>query len=223
VAAERAEIVRGTACSPAGTTVVLLNLRDQDGLPSGACSGSVIAPRAVLTAAHCLAGETGAVRVYPGTGDVIDAISFHIHPRYREDDSSSPDVGVVLTGQDVPRPTVPLLWSRDAAVGEQAVIAGWGKDEFGRGTTLRAATTVVAAVFTNFIETRVDAAGSGVCSGDSGGPILLSEAGVWAIAGVTSAGSFGGSCIEGSNYFTNVRHPDVRSFIAGLVPGLVAK
>src|SRR5262249_18446409 len=66
-------ILNGTACSPANSSVVLVNMRDKDGTPTGACSGTVIASRAVLTAAHCLVGDTAAVRIFPGTGDEIPA------------------------------------------------------------------------------------------------------------------------------------------------------
>jgi len=57
---------------------------------------------------------------------------------------------------------------------------------------------------------------SGVCFGDSGGPILLSQGGVWAVAGVTSAFS-GNSCSTGTNIFMNLANPKASSFILGLV------
>jgi hypothetical protein len=136
---------------------------------------------------------------------------------------SSLDVGVVLTGEDLAGPIVPLLLSRDARVGESAVIAGWGKDQYDVGTTLRAAATTIATVGGYFLETRVDSTGSGVCSGDSGGPLLLSEGGVWSVAGITSASSTGGACISGINYFTKLRHVDASAFVLGLVPDAVRR
>lgn len=212
-------IVNGTACSPAASSVVLVNLRDKDGVPSGACSGTVIAARAVLTAAHCLVGETAAVRIWPGNGSEVLAESFHPSPLYRPDDSSeSTDVGIVLVAQDINRTPIPLLVSRDARAGEVAVVAGWGKDENGNGTILRAGTTTIAAVSGGLLETRYSSAASGVCSGDSGGPLLISEGGVWAVAGVTSATTVGGSCALGSYYFASLRNPEITSFLFGLVP-----
>ncbi len=209
-------IVNGTACTAATSSVVLVNLRTADGLSAGQCSGTVIASRAVLTAAHCLDGETASVKIYLGTGDQLVAKSFHAYPGYQDNTLSVPDVGVVLTSQDLGRGPIPVLFSRDARAGEDAIIAGWGQDQNGAGTTLRAGPTTVGTVGATFLETQYTGTGSNICSGDSGGPLLLSEGGAWAIGGVTSAAS--GLCTSGTSYFTSVRDPGVTSFILGLVP-----
>ena len=212
-------ILNGVDCSTATSPVVLLNLRGGDGLSTGSCSATVIAPRAVLTAGHCLEEGVEGVKVFRGSGEQIEATSFHRHPRYNGTIDSSFDVGIVLTGEDIQRPAVPVLLGRDARVGEQAIIAGWGQNEGGVSRVLRAGTTKVAAVSAGLIETRYTQGGavSGVCVGDSGGPVLVSEGGTWAVAGVTSAIS-SRLCASGSNYFANLRHPDNRSFVLDLVP-----
>jgi hypothetical protein len=149
----------------------------------------------------------------------VPADSFRAHPLYREGDSSSlDDVGVVITTEDLPRTPIRLLLSRDARIGEQAVIAGWGTDQNGNGTILRAGTTTITSVSILGVQTQQNSTNSGVCSGDSGGPLLLSEGGVWAIAGVTSATTTGGSCFANTNFFANLRSPDVRSFVLAAVP-----
>jgi hypothetical protein len=124
---------------------------------------------------------------------------------------------VVLMPADIGRTPVPLLLSRDARVGETAIIAGWGKDAASVAATLRAGAVTLTAVTALTLQTAFTTSASSVCQGDSGGPILLSEGGVWAIAGVISANEtlF---CSFGDNFYANIRNPDISAFILGRVP-----
>ena len=215
-AAAPTAIVNGTSCSTANAAVVLVNTRDVHDVHAGACSGTIIAPRAVLTAAHCLVGNTASVRIWLGSGPQIVARSFAVHPNYRESDTAT-DVGIVLMHDDLPRTPLPLLLSREAQVGEAAIIAGWGRDENSIGATLRAGLTSIAAVTPAVLQTQYSTTAGSVCPGDSGGSLLLSEAGVWSVAAVTSANSTV-FCSFGANYFASVRSAANAAFILGLVP-----
>lgn len=209
--------MNGSDCNPATASVVLLNMKDASGLQNGSCSGTVIAPRAVLTAAHCLTASTASIKVFPGTGDQISSQSFARHPSYRDSDNTSFDVGVVLTTDDIGRPSVPLLLSRDARVGETAVIAGWGKNQNEIAATLRAGTATITAVSSLLVQTEFTNNFSSTCQGDSGGPLLLQEGGTWAIAAVISANSTL-ACSFGANYFSNLRNGDINAFVLTNVP-----
>ena len=217
IGGQTVQIVNGTDCSAATSSVVLLNMKDANGLQSGSCSGTVIAAHAVLTAAHCLTAATASIKVFPGTGSELTAQSFARHPSYNDSNNTSFDVGVVLTSDDIGRPAVPLLLSRDARVGETAVIAGWGKDQNQVAATLRAGSAVVTAVSSLLVQTEFTNTFSSTCQGDSGGPLLLQEAGTWSVAAVISANSTL-ACSFGTNYFANLRNADISAFVLANVP-----
>lgn len=216
-------IINGQACAPTGSPVVFIILQEtQDGSDS-ACTGTVIASDAVLTAAHCVTGGVKAVRVIAGAQAVAVA-STHPVASFREEDEGSLDVAIVRTVGPLGVAPMPILTSRDAIPGEQAVIAGYGLDDVGADGALKASTMTVSRLNDNFIIMDFTGAGGNTCSGDSGGPLLVQQGGEWVIVGVTSGGTGDESCRgAGTSDFARLRNAEAMSLILGLVPGVAQR
>lgn len=213
-------ITNGTDCSAsaANTSIMRLNMQDAIG-NAGSCSGTVIAPRTILTAAHCLDGGVRSVVVWRGETppDLITTSSFRAHPGYSATNVTALDVGVVFVDRDLGRPIVPLLFNREPQPSETAVVAGWGQDSQQQSGILRAGSTTLSRVEETILRTQFSTTVGGICQGDSGGPILLSEGGVWAIAGIISATS-ASTCNTGEHFYAKVRNAAIQSFIREQVP-----
>jgi V8-like Glu-specific endopeptidase len=208
-------IVNGSSCPESTASVAYLKLKDKNGDLYATCSGTVISSTAVLTAAHCLDGTSG---VTINFGDKkIEASSFFAHPDYKGTDSDSVDVGVVIASSPIGQPIMPLLASRNARTGETVVIAGYGQSTLGAGAgTLRAGATTMSEVGTYYLVTNAGLNGSGACPGDSGGPVMVSIDGYWAVAGAAS--TLSGPCVVATNRFANIRNPAAWSFILSKAP-----
>jgi hypothetical protein len=134
------------------------------------CSGTVIAERVVLTAAHCgVHVDPSAYRVFFGSelgaGITIDIVEAIAHPAF--DDTESHDVALVLLAE--PSPAQPIATSA-IAPSVQLRIVGFGDTAGGAddGIRKREGTTMVTSSAATSIVLGADP--SLPCTGDSGGP-----------------------------------------------------
>ena len=154
----------------------------------GLCTGVVLNPTTVITAAHCMTHfEKSKViqtnNIYLNENQFYDVKTVVIHDKYTESKDSTYDIALIqlnraLTNIDVIETEFPLSNSN-------GLIAGFGKNTLLSPSNLKPLTGLLekAAVvipdellLNRFIQIDQNEK-SGVCSGDSGGPLFINRDG----------------------------------------------
>ncbi len=173
------------------------------------CGGSLIDATTVVSAAHCLEGETAAgifVRAgvtdsRDGSGQDIDVDSFTAHPAYAQNELG--DIAVLNLAEPVTfnndvQP-IELATRSEVTAATTATVSGWGdlSESGGDGSTqLRSVSVPMVADRACAVDLGINAnhevcaggTGTDTCYGDSGGPLVIDTAGGVRLAGVTSWG-----------------------------------
>lgn len=211
----RGAVVGGTpAAADDWPFVAALVVRGEPAHRSIFCGGSVADATHVITAAHCLEGETadaidvvvGRTRLADDIGERLPVTSFAVHPGY-DSQTMNHDIAVLRLAQPIgaPQPIAPASPEEAglAAPGLPVRVAGWGLmgEDVSPDVLMQAPMTVIGPnrcrkAWGNDFDTGLQVcAGTpdlGVpdsCSGDSGGPLVADGPAGARLVGIVSYGS----------------------------------
>jgi secreted trypsin-like serine protease len=205
-----ASIVGGSTTT---TTAYPFMMQITDASQNQFCGGTLVSSTKVVTAAHCMVGETtSSVRVVGGrtylngtNGTVSRVSKIWINPDYT-DATNGDDVSVLTLSTAMSYTTASYVSSSQTGVyaaGTTARILGWGTTSESGSSSNQLRTATVPTVSdsscqssygSDFVASDMVCAGytsGGVdtCQGDSGGPLLIGGV----LAGITS---WGEGCAE---------------------------
>lgn len=221
-----------SACSPAlppaATSAAAITNGSNDDLDPGVvallqgstllCTATLIAPRLLLTAAHCLPDGGIPVAYFgnvPGDGGPRVAIAaVRRHPAFDAAQLTN-DVAMALLADAAPAGATP--WPLPTAApdaGATLRLVGFGRTAAGDATPPRKRAGTATLSSLTATELAFAPSPSQTCEGDSGGPAFATVGGVEAIVGITSSGD--AACA------TMARDMRVDAFAAAFIAPFVA-
>jgi MYXO-CTERM domain-containing protein len=205
-----------------GDPAVVLLFQTVAGQQGGAiCTGEVVSPHVILTAAHCTGGEDPAEaanatwRVYLGADfgqaaarDLLPVKEAHFNSAFDVNNlTGGNDIGVAILRDPIPSTITPLKINRTpltaANLNKPVRFVGYGLSSVtvdsngqpdGTGAGVKRQTSTTLTEFNDKLLHFSDGAHE-TCNGDSGGPAFMNIGGQDVIVGITSFGDI--SCSQG--------------------------
>ncbi len=181
-AAESREAIVGGTPTAGDEAVFMLDIRGANGAATR-CSSTLIAPRTLLTAAHCvdpsMLGEASliitasnaptAAQVTPA--NTVFVVETRLHPRWNAAAGLGNDLALLLLETAPNARVVPWNAESLAGLGGEAVrVVGYGADAPDGGTGTKRTAALSIRQFTAELISLGDFVSIGLCHGDSGGP-----------------------------------------------------
>lgn len=210
--AEVREAIVGGVADTGDPAIVMVYAIKDDHSGGTLCTGTVVSPHVVATAAHCVVPEMIAAllgttqyhfTVFLGT-DNNDPVQYNdpsnfvavklasFDPGYSSQNSPPVhDVGAVVTETALTIPPIPVNRTALAPewVGKGARIVGYGRSIANSDASSAVRKQASISILGITPETLTfGEGGPGTCEGDSGGPLLITRNGVESLAGIHSYG-----------------------------------
>jgi uncharacterized protein (TIGR03382 family) len=217
LAASEAPITNGTLATGDPNVVALV----ATGNKTAFCTGTLIAPRVVLTAGHCVAsGLADHTQVFFGqdlgaAGTFIDVVHVELAPGF-DGATLTNDVALLVLAQPSPEPPKPLSQRPfdPSFVGRPFRIVGFGSTGGANNTFMlkyEGAAAIAEFEDTTFL---FHPAPSQTCAGDSGGPAFSTIDAVEVVIGIARSGDPG--CVMFA------RHTRIDPFVASFIAPFIA-
>lgn len=207
----RVDAIVGGQLAPDDDAVFMLYLRGDNGSGS-LCTATLIAPRTLLTAAHCADPRilgANSVRITATNADDESSVQFgvntvrvsevRLHPSWNPATLSS-DIALLLLER--PQTVTPKAWNAadlDAHRGDAVRAVGYGTIGNGLSSGIRRQVGLTLRQLSDALISLGDFTSRGICHGDSGGPTFLTfDDGVERVIGVHSF-TRGEACTDGAD------------------------